>query len=405
MKNLKIKASYNVIDSKQYKLFDFCPEFSEFRQFEDNSRFGCDFISKNLIRLHINGEIYFKNDVAVCPVCGSTHNVKNGKYTRILIFLRIGEKECIIQKYKCLKCGKTFSTDMSSIVYSNYNVTIPVIESIRNLYSIFGGSLHKIKYSLKKEHNVDISHQTIENILISSDFKFNNDNWSFSGYYQFDSLWTKIKGQWKYILALFDVKQNTLVSVKIVDSEETKVIYNFLRESLRNQKCISIVTDLKREYQKAISKLNIKHQFCKFHTKQKINKDIRNYFKANKLEITEKEEINNVKELIFQILDSNNIEFAYNLREELLQLKKPKNNLIQSIVWKFIIPFFKNFINHLENKHTPTTNNKIENTFQKVFPKHIKKTMRTEKGVLKRFMLKTKFWEINNKKNKNHTSF
>ena len=43
------------------------------------------------------------------------------------------------------------------------------------------------------------------------------------------------------------------------------------------------------------------------------------------------------------------------------------------------------------------SNNKIENIFQKVFPKHIKKTMRTETRLLKRFNLKLEFWNINNK--------
>ncbi len=38
----KIKASYQCMDLKEYKLFDFVPAFSEFRQFDDLSRFGCE---------------------------------------------------------------------------------------------------------------------------------------------------------------------------------------------------------------------------------------------------------------------------------------------------------------------------------------------------------------------------
>ena len=37
--------------SNQFKLFDFMSEFSEFRQFDDLSRFGCQNIGDNLIRL------------------------------------------------------------------------------------------------------------------------------------------------------------------------------------------------------------------------------------------------------------------------------------------------------------------------------------------------------------------
>ena len=36
---------------------------------------------------------------------------------------------------------------------------------------------------------------------------------------------------------------------------------------------------------------------------------------------------------------------------------------------------------HLENSNIPSTNNKIENIFQKVFPKHIKRTMKIEQGL------------------------
>lgn len=45
------KAPYDYMGSKQFKLFDFMSEFSEFRQFDDFSRFGCQNIGDNLIRL------------------------------------------------------------------------------------------------------------------------------------------------------------------------------------------------------------------------------------------------------------------------------------------------------------------------------------------------------------------
>ena len=49
MSSIKIKAPYEFMESKQFKLFDFVPEFSEFRQFDDLSRFGCENIENNLI--------------------------------------------------------------------------------------------------------------------------------------------------------------------------------------------------------------------------------------------------------------------------------------------------------------------------------------------------------------------
>ena len=47
-----IKKLHMIIwGSNQFKLFDFMSEFSEFRQFDDLSRFGCQNIGDNLIRL------------------------------------------------------------------------------------------------------------------------------------------------------------------------------------------------------------------------------------------------------------------------------------------------------------------------------------------------------------------
>ena len=58
-------------------------------------------------------------------------------------------------------CNKIFNTDLSNFVLPNYNITIPEIEIIRRIYSIHGSSIYKIKYELKKQLKVDISHQSI----------------------------------------------------------------------------------------------------------------------------------------------------------------------------------------------------------------------------------------------------
>ena len=400
-----IKAPYRYMESKEYKLSDFVPEFSEFRQSDDLSRFGCENIEDNLIRLEKRGKIHFENRIAICPTCKSHHTVKNGTYERKLIFLRIGEQICTIQKYKCKKCGKVFYTDLISLVYPNSNITLPVIDCIENLYQIYGAGLHKIRFDLKQQHNIEISHQSIENILLNSNYQFNYKNWTYSGYYLFDSLWVKLNGEWNYILALFDVKLNTLVSVKLVESEDSKTIYQFLNESLRNQKKISIGTDLKHEYREAIDKLQVKHHFCKFHVKQMINRRFKDYFDKNELNDEQYDELIELKQDIFKALDAKNLNDANKLRDELIGKNYPKNKFTDKLIWKFIIPYFKKLTTHLENMNIPSTNNKIENIFQKVFPKHIKRTMKIELGLLARFMLKLNYWNIKNEKEKNHTSF
>lgn len=379
-----------------YKLYDFFEEFNNFRSEESNHRFGCENMSKNLIRHLKKGNIYFKNKKSICPSCKSHKIIEDGNYPRILYFLNFGKRKCFIKVYKCLECGKKFVTDMKSLVDENKNITKPVIDCILKLYSIFGDSLYKIQNYLKEQHKISISHQSIENILLSHKKENKVKYWSYSGYYLFDALWIRINGDWKYILALFDLKINTIINYEIVDSESSKVIYSFLSQSTRNQPRNYIVTDLKKEYREVIYKLGFKHQFCRFHTKQKINRDINNYLKKNKVDSEEEDKINWFKLLIFNILDSETLENAKEIRNDLFSKNKEFPKIINDLYWKFTVPYFKNLTYYLEFDFIDSTSNKIENFFQKVFPKHIKKKFRSKNGVTSRFELRIKYWEQNN---------
>ena len=196
-----------------------------------------------MIKTIKNGGLYFKNKISVCPYCGSKSYNKDGYRNRKLVFLHKGVQKCNVQKYRCKKCGKFYYADLKSIVFDKCNITIPVIEKILHLYSLYGNSINKIQEDLNEEFNVDISHQTIERVLLSFDFNKKHKPWTLSGYYLFDSLWVKIEGKWKYLLALFDVKMNTIVSFDLVESEGSKTIYDFINKSTRNQPKKSITTD------------------------------------------------------------------------------------------------------------------------------------------------------------------
>ena len=200
MNTVKIKAPIDILYEQAYNLCDFFEESSDFNSNERNSLFGCENISKNLIRTVKNGKLHFKNQIPVCPHCNSKKYVQNGYKERILIFLNKGKQICVIKKYKCKKCGKTYYTDLSSIVNGFSNVTNQVIEKILHLYSVFGSSIYKIQEELKNGYNVEISHQTIERVLLDFNFVKKHEPWTLSGYYLFDSLWVKIEGKWKHIL-------------------------------------------------------------------------------------------------------------------------------------------------------------------------------------------------------------
>ena len=170
----------------------------------------------------------------------------------------------------------------------------------------------------------------------------------------------------------------------MVESEDSKTIYQFLNESLRNQKKISIGTDLKHEYREAIDKLNIKHYFCRFHVKQNINKRFKEYIDKNQLTDEDTEILAHLKADIYKILDAKSVVDAKTVRDKLINKEYPKNKFINKILWKFVIPNFNKLIIPIENSIISSTNNKIENIFEKIFPKHIKRRIKIEKRVLTR---------------------
>ena len=136
-----------------------------------------------------------------------------------------------------------------------------------------------------------------------------------------------------------------------------------------------------------------------------INRRFKDYFDKNKLNNEQYEELIDLKQDIFKALDAKSLKDANKLRDELINKKYPKNKFTDKLILKFIITYFKKLTTRLENSNIPSTNNKIENIFQKVFSKHIKRTMKIEQGLLSIFMLKLNHWNIKNEKEKNHTSF
>ena len=373
MKQTKTKAPINLLEFIPYNIFAYFKELDKKIEFEVKFKNNTQNQNK---KQNTNSKDYFyylKNKKDVCPHCKSKEIIKSSYKTRKLIILNEGKVKIKIKQYKCKKCGKIFNTDLSDIVYKNCNITKPVIDEILTSYAIHGSSIYKIKYELKKQFNVDISHQSIENVIKN----YKNENkpkyWSYSGYYLFDSLWVKINGVWNYLLALFDVKQNTVVSIDLYPNESEKNIKHFLTKSTRNQKKIAVTTDLKLEYRRPITKLGFKHQFCKFHTKQKINRYIKNYIKQNKLTKKEEKEIKKIKKEIFKIWDKNNIKKSKKVLKKIIKENKEYKEIIIPLLRDFIYPYFKNLTYYFENENIESTSNKIENLFQKVFPKSIKK--------------------------------
>jgi hypothetical protein len=52
------------------------------------------------------------------------------------------------------------------------------------------------------------------------------------------------------------------------------------------------------------------------------------------------------------------------------------------------MPYFKTFFAYLEDENIERTSNKIENVFQKTFPKSVKKLMKIKNGAMSRISIR-----------------
>lgn len=95
---------------------------------------------------------------ARCHHCNSRHVVKYGFTDRILIFKEIGRTHVKVQRYVCKRCGKTFQTDLRSLVDKNSNFTNELKNESEHLISDYLGSLKNVCKSFQKFFGISISH-------------------------------------------------------------------------------------------------------------------------------------------------------------------------------------------------------------------------------------------------------
>lgn len=354
---------------------------------------------KNLRVFNHKGNIAVKQFRVKCPCCGSKNVIEDGYYDKPVIFDKLGELTVKVKRYACNKCNKKFSTDLSSIVRPNSNVSNKVLDDVRKYYSIFDSSVRKIQEALKEMNNVSISHQEVQNILLNYITDYDSKLEEYSGYYIFDSLWVKVDelgDKYVFLLVLIDARHRTVISYQLVEKESEEVIYDFIRKSTFNQPRKAITTDLKIEYRKPINKLGFKHQFCKFHAKQNINKYIYNYIKNHNQTENDKKEYKTYLKEIYEIFQAKSQTEVLDMINKLIEKISEYPEVIQEIIQKKIIPYSKYLTIYIEDWKIEETSNLIERIFGHTFCKHIKNNYKTIKGLLKRFNIKIRRWDERN---------
>jgi transposase-like protein len=334
----------------------------------------------------------------VCPFCDSKKYVKHGFNQKIILIKGMEPFKIRLQRYKCKNCDGYYQTHLDKILKQNstYNNEIKEYPSIINALQRI--SLRNISKIIELDWNKRPSPQSIKNWLSKTIQNRNKDTKAdYSGYYNYDEQYVKINGKWMFRLALFDVKSNILVKEKIEEKLNPQTVKSFLNKIQDEIPIIAITTDHKPYYRNIMDKLRIKHQLCIFHLKKELNTKIKRIKHKNKLNQEEIEQIKNIKNLIFEIIDSKN----YNESKILFnKLKKDINNHSSSFI-KFIkkkfLKNFKRYTNYLKDRNITKTSNKIENYFRNTLPKGIKRIFKTKKGLQEQLTLQKEKWETKQK--------
>ena len=150
MLNQKTNTPNSILDVKQYKFCD-----SNGGLVLSDPRFvkifkSCQKALKSFDLSFKKDVPYFKMSLARCPHCGTRHVVKYGFTKRTLVFKEIGKTKVKVQRYICKRCGKTFQTDLTSLVDKNSNFTNELKSESEHLISDYLGSLKNVCKSFKK---------------------------------------------------------------------------------------------------------------------------------------------------------------------------------------------------------------------------------------------------------------
>jgi len=207
-------------------------------------------------------------------------------------------------------------------------------------------------------------------------------------YYIFDVEWIKLNTFGITNLLYSTVKQNIIVADEIYSEENSTNIKKFLEESTRNKKKIVITSDLAEKYKLIIEELGFKHQWCLFHVFKNINKKIKDYMRDNELFNDDINKIQEEKLELFSLFDSKSFKKARSKMDEIINQIKDYSKVIQSIILNLFMPYFKTLFTYLEDENIERTSNKLENQFQKTFPKPIKRIMKIKKGAMSRINIR-----------------
>ena len=313
-------------------------------------------------------------------------------HSRTITSKRFNHMKFRIQEYIENNTFKLVRIDLTDFLDPYSQFTNYLIDTIRETISISQNSLRIVKDVLNTTLGIDISYQTIENIIFNIKEPKQEGKINGSGYYVFDTEYVKINGIWHYRLTLIDTQTHKVLKDEIYAKEDHKSLKKFFNEFKKQHQIISITTDLNKKYPKIIQQGFIKHQYCVFHFIKGEQKRIKRKLKNKNLTSKEKQKILRQWKQIQRIFQKRTRKLALKKFETIKRRKKQLHPILHTTLQR-LSDNLTYLLYFLEDPRIEKTSNMVENFFQKTMPKHKKRIMKTSEGVHKRTILYNKKWE------------
>jgi len=328
-----------------------------------------------------------------CPEHGSKYVTMNG-YTSSTVESITGEKiKIILRMHVCSKCGTILMPDLSEIKRP-YN---PVAKQGRRfaveLMVEDGSSNRKAANRIQRTFGLDVNHtrlwywiQKIGRFAKEKNSELMQDI-VLSGVFNYDEkILLKIHKN-VYRLTLRDANTGVVVDEDVRDNKRNETIKEFL-ETLKGKKMMrfgiietitkdsemKMVTDLDEDYLTILKEIypNSKHQLCKGHLNEKIERDLRmsaglGYKRKPELPADYKELKNSINWIFKAKTDAEADKRLYYVFEKYYGcMDKIVDDLLD-----YIKKHFRNLTYHIEDASIPMTNGGIESKYAEYEPNYL----------------------------------
>ena len=244
---------------------------------EGSNKSYCKIISSNDIYVDSKGIYHYS--IPHCSKCGSTNVIKHDT-NETSITLKDGTKHKIrVKKYNCKTCGKSSQVEFPDEFKPYSHVSNEVDEMIKKMNSLHWISLRDILKILKITLGIELSHEYIRKIQLTTDkLYWRNEEIFNPNRISYDVQWIPVDKGWVYLHVLVDLDSKNIIALELTEDEEKESTEKFFKKSF-NAMPQAMGTDLKPGYHELIyDKFHIEHQQCKFHFKnafsRKITKEI-----------------------------------------------------------------------------------------------------------------------------------